>query len=262
MRYRCYRCHQSDENMPVTDAMRVKMATVLPRRHVLPTNGFADGDSAPVTERVCVLTNRHLLPNDRVSMTRDPDCYRKLQCLFEGSNSMALEERVLRACQGCAMRHIADIDAAMVAVKRELKIPKLPSWILDLVDNALREQIHFARHVSNRKLRKDNGGYGGPGKVGASSALDDVAESIYQKSVFEHTILGWLLGDIEKSELISFAEIEDNKAAGSMFNASLCRACYQACAKRKGGTVRECLKESEVEAMFKKIAKQLGREAA
>ena len=175
---------------------------------------------------------------------------------------MALEKRVLEVCQRCAMRHIADIDEAMVAVKKELKIPKLPEWVATLVDQALREQIHWARQVSNRKLRKANGAYGGPGKVGASSALDDVAESIYQKSVFEHTILGWLLGDIEKSELISFAEIEDNKAAGSMFNAALCRACYQACAKRKGETVRECLKESEVEAMFKKIAKQIGREAA
>jgi hypothetical protein len=85
---------------------------------------------------------------------------------------------------------------------------------------------------------------------------------VYQKSVFHHTIGGWLLGNIDKTELIAFAEAEDEKAAGSMFNAALCRQCYQACVKRKGDTVRECLKEKEVEAMFKKIAKQLGREAA
>ena len=131
-----------------------------------------------------------------------------------------------------------------------------------MVDRALREQIHFARHISNRKLRKANGGYGGPGKVGASSALGDVAESVYQKSVFSHTISGWLLGDIAKEDLPSFAEAEDEKAAGSMFNANLCRECYQACSKKKGSTVRECLKEREVEAMFKKIAKQIGRDAA
>lgn len=175
---------------------------------------------------------------------------------------MALEEKVLRACQECAMRHIDDIEMALNSVKRQLKIPKLPDWIADLVDNALREQIHFARHASNRKLRKANGLYGGPGKVGASSVLGDVAESVYQQSVFNHTISGWLLGDIGKTELLAFAEVEDAKAAGSLFNANLCRACYQACAKRNGDTVRECLKEKEVEAIFKKIAKQVGLEAA
>lgn len=175
---------------------------------------------------------------------------------------MAMDKEVLRICQECAMRHIEDIEVALAEVKRQLKIPQLPSWIMDLVSNALREQIHFARHASNRKLRKDNGAYGGPGKVGSSSALGDVAESVYQQSVFNHTISGWLLGDIAKTELIAFAEVEDAKAAGSVFNALLCRACYQACAKREGTTVRECLKEKEVEAMFKKIAKQMGREAA
>jgi hypothetical protein len=175
---------------------------------------------------------------------------------------MAIEKQVLETCQACAMRHIDDIEAALMSVKRQLKIPKLPDWIAALVDNALREQIHFARHTSNRKLRKANGAYGGPGKVGASSALGDVAEAVYQQSVFNHTICGWLLGDIDKSDLLAFAETEDSKAAGSMFNASLCRECYQACAKRKGSTVRECLKEKEVEAMFKKILKQVGLEAA
>lgn len=175
---------------------------------------------------------------------------------------MALDEKVLRACQECAMRHIDDIEMALESVKRQLKIPQLPSWIMELVSNALREQIHYARHASNRRIRKDNGAYGGPGKVGASTALGDVAESVYQQSVFNHTIAGWLLGDIAKTDLIAFAEVEDSKAAGSVFNASLCRACYQACVKRKGATVRECLKEKEVEAMFKTISKQLGREAA
>ena len=175
---------------------------------------------------------------------------------------MALEERVLKTCQECAMRNIDDIEAAMTAVKRRLKIPKLPEWIASLVDNALWEQIHFARHTSNRKLRKENGCYGGPGKVGASSALGGVAESVYQKSVFNHTIAGWLLGDIDKSDLIALAEVEDEKTSGSMFNASLCRECYRSCVKRKGDTVRECLKEREVETIFKKIAKQLGRDAA
>ena len=175
---------------------------------------------------------------------------------------MAIDEKVLRACQECAMRHIDDIEVALESVKRQLKIPNLPSWILELVSNALREQIHLARHVSNRQLRRDHGFYGGPGKVGASSALGDVAESAYQKSVFNHTIAGWLLGDIDKTDLLAFADAEDSKAAGAMFNSSLCRACYQACVKRKGATVRECLKETEVEAMFKRISKQLGREAA
>jgi hypothetical protein len=160
------------------------------------------------------------------------------------------------------MNHIADIEAALKEVKRQLKIPKLPEWIAGLVDNALREQIHFARHISNRKLRKANGAYGGPGKVGASGALDAVADSVWQQSVFSHTINGWLLGDIPKEDLLSFAEIEDERAAGSMFNAELCRECYQACAKKKGGTVRDCLPEMAVEAMFKKIAKKLGRDAA
>jgi hypothetical protein len=160
------------------------------------------------------------------------------------------------------MKHADDIKAALTEAKRRLKLPKLPDWIADLVDNALREQIHFARHISNRKLRKAAGGYGGPGKVGASSVLDSLAESVWQKSVLDHTIGGWLLGDIDKSELLSFAEVEEEKAAGSMFNAHLCRLAYQACSKRKGQTVRDCLKESEVEAMFRKIAKQLGRDAA
>ena len=175
---------------------------------------------------------------------------------------MAMDKEVLKICQDCAMRHIDDIEVALESVKRQLKIPSLPGWIADLVNNALREQIHYARHASNRRIRKDNGAYGGPGKVGASSALGDVAESAYQQSVFNHTIAGWLLGDINKTDLIAFAEAEDSKAAGSMFNAALCRECFSAIASRKGITVRECLKETEVEAMFKKISKQLGREAA
>ena len=175
---------------------------------------------------------------------------------------MAMDKEILKICQDCAMRHLDDIEVALAAVKRQLKIPQLPDWIMDLVNNALREQIHYARHASNRRIRKDNGAYGGPGKVGASSALGDVAEAAYRQSVFNHTISGWMLGDIAKTDLIAFAEVEDSKAAGSIFNAALCRACYQACAKRKGVTVRECLKEKEVEVMFKTIAKQIGREAA
>jgi len=175
---------------------------------------------------------------------------------------MALDKQVLRVCQKCAMRYMDDIESALEESIRQLKVPKLPDWIADLVNNALREQIHFARHISNRKLRKAHGAYGGPGKVGASAALDALAESVWQQSVFNHTIGGWLLGDIVKADLLLFAEAEDQKAAGSMFNAALCRACHQACAKRKGETVRECLQESELEAMFKKIAKGLGRDAA
>ena len=172
---------------------------------------------------------------------------------------MNLDENVLRVCQRCAMTHIADIEKAFEAAKRQLKIPKLPEWIASLVDAAIRDQIYVARHVSNGKLRKAAGGYGGPGKVGASGALDAVADTVWQQSVFNHTILGWLFGDIEKNDLPAFADVEDAKAAGSMFNALLCRMAYQACAKRRGTTVRECLKEAEVEAMFRKIAKQLGR---
>ena len=175
---------------------------------------------------------------------------------------MNLEKRVLKTCQECAMKHIDDIEKALEAAKRRLRIPALPDWIEELVGNALREQIHFARAISNRKLRKAAGAYGGPGKVGASDALDAIADSVWQKSVLSHTIGGWLLGDIGKNDLPLFAEIEEAKAAGSMFNAQLCRMCHQACVKRKGATVRECLKESEVESMFKKIARQLGRDAA
>lgn len=109
---------------------------------------------------------------------------------------MALDEKVLRVCQECAMKHIHDIEEALAAVKRKLRTPRNPEWVAQLVDNALREQIHFARHISNRKLRKANGGYGGPGKVGSSSCLDDVAESVWQQSVFNHTICGWRLGSI------------------------------------------------------------------
>lgn len=175
---------------------------------------------------------------------------------------MALDERVLRTCQECAMRHIADIELALAAVKKELKIPKLPAWVFELVDNALREQIHFARHVSNRKLRMAAGGYGGPGKVGSSSSLNDVAQSVWQQSVLNHTICGWLLGDIDKGDLLGFAEVEDEKAAGSRFNAMLCREASALCARKRGQTVRECLTERQVQGLFQKIAKELGRDAA
>lgn len=175
---------------------------------------------------------------------------------------MAMDERVLRVCQECAMAHIDDIELALTAVKRKLKIPKLPGWIAALVENALREQIHFYRHRSNRALRKANGGYGGPGKVGASSAVDDVAEMVWQQSVFNHTIAGWRFGAIEKVDLLVFAETEDAKADGCRFNAILCREAASLCAKKRGKTVEECLAEKQVEGLFKKIAKQLGREAA
>ena len=171
---------------------------------------------------------------------------------------MNLDKRILRVCQECAMKHINDIEEALSETKRRLKVPPLQPWILALVDNALREQIHIARHISNGKLRRM---HCGPGKVGASSALDAIAESVYQQSVLNHTIAGWLLGDIAKTDLPLFAEAEDEKAAGSLFNAGVCRECYQVCCKRNGETVRECMKEAEVEAVFKKIAKQLGRDA-
>ena len=174
---------------------------------------------------------------------------------------MNLDEKVLRACQKCAMDHPQDVEAAMNAVRNQLKVPKLPGWVATLVDNALREQIHYARHISNRKLRKEAGGYGGPGKVGASGALDSLADSVWQQSVLNHTIGGWLLGDIPKGDLILFAEVEEEKAAGSLFNAHLCRECYRACATKKGGSVRECLNESAVQGMFRKVAKMLGRDA-
>lgn len=199
---------------------------------------------------------------ESITVDDEEDCVTELALVFYGGTSMALEKRVLSICKECAMRYIEDIEASLTAAKRRLKIPELPDWIAELVDNALREQIHLARHRSNTHLKRVKGSYGGPGKVGASEALGNVAESVYQKSVFNHTISGWLLGDIGKTDLPAFADAEDAAAAGSMFNAALCRACYRACAKRKGETVRECLKEREVEAMFRKIAKQLGRDAA
>lgn len=175
---------------------------------------------------------------------------------------MNLDKRVLGICQESAMRHIKDIEKAVQEVKRRLKVPPLDPWIAVLVDNALREQVHLARAVSNRKLRKAAGAYGGPGKVGASEALDALANEVWQSSVLNHTICGWTLGDIPKADLMSFAAVEDERAAGSIFNAELCRECYQACAKKKGETVRECLTERQVQAMFRKIAKKMGRDAA
>ena len=172
------------------------------------------------------------------------------------------DKQVWKLCQESAMRHIHDIEVALAEVKRKLAVPKLPDWIATLVERALREQIHWARHISNQKLRKANGGYGGPGKVGASSALNDVAESVWQQSVFNHTICGWRLGQIEKEELLPFADIEDEKANGCRFNAMLCREVASLCANKKGNTVEECLTERQVKPLFKKIAKQLGRDAA
>ena len=173
---------------------------------------------------------------------------------------MNLEKRVIQVCQACAMKHMRDINKAVDEAKQKLKLPPLPKWVAVLVENALREQIHFARHISNKKLRKAAGEYGGPGKVGSSSALDELADAIWQESVFNHTICGWLLGDIEKEELLYFAEVEEEKAAGSMFNAELCRWVYKLIAKRQGATVRECMREDELLKIFRKLRK--GRDAA
>ena len=179
---------------------------------------------------------------------------------------MAIDKRVLQVCRKCAMTHIGDIEAALVSVKRKLKIPGLPAWIAGLVDNALREQIHFFRHVSNRKLRKANGGYGPPGKVGTSSSLNEVAETVWQQSVFNHTIAGWRFGEISKTDLLAFADVEDEKADGCRFNAMLCQKAASLCAKKRGETVEECLTEKQVKGLFraiaKELAKELGRDAA
>jgi hypothetical protein len=160
------------------------------------------------------------------------------------------------------MRHIRDIEKACLEAKRRLKVPKLPGWIATLVDNALREQIHWARQISNKKLKNAAGVYGGPGKVGTSEALNALADQVWQDTLFNHTICGLLLGDIPKGSLLDYAEIEDEKSVGALFNAELCRACYRICSKRKGETVRECMKESELAKVFKEVARKLGRDAA
>ena len=175
---------------------------------------------------------------------------------------MGLDDKVLQVCKEAAMENIHDVSAALKSVKVQLKIPPLPPWIIALVDNALREQIHYARHVSNRKVRKALGRYGGPGKAGSSSALEDVANTVWQQSVFNHTINGWRLGNIAKDELLAMADIEDEKAAGSLFNAAVCRQLSTLCSKKKGETVEECLSERQVEAVFAKVAKDFDSEAA
>ena len=172
---------------------------------------------------------------------------------------MGLDNRVLSICKACAMDNIHDAEVAFQEAKKQLKLPELPEWIAALVDNAIREQIHYARHLSNRHLRKINGVYGGPGKVGASSALDAVAHDVWQESVFNHSINGWLLGDIAKEELMAMADIENEKARGSLFNAELCTRLASMCANKKGATVRECLTESQVKKVFKAVADTLGK---
>jgi hypothetical protein len=175
---------------------------------------------------------------------------------------MKLDKRVIKTCQDCAMKHIEDIEKACLEARKRLNVPTLPGWISSLVDNALREQIHWARQISNKKLRKAAGVYGGPGKVNATEALSNLAEQVWQDSLFNHTISGWLLGEIEQDEFLQFAEVEDEKSAGAMFNAALCRACYDICVKRKANTIRECMTEPELAKLFKRVAGQLGRDAA
>jgi hypothetical protein len=158
-------------------------------------------------------------------------------------------EEILKVVAAVVAKHPNSIDDAVDAALSKLaKSPAWESWTANLVYGGLRRIIQDYRHYQNGIIRSANGDYGGPAKVTAGQAANDVASDVYGYFIGGRT-LGTLLG----SELDDIGTSEAARAEGHQFNARLCAVLKPLVPDDKA--VREAVKESKLRKIFADLQK-------
>lgn len=167
---------------------------------------------------------------------------------------MDFPEAVLALVREAEAKNPNDIDEAVeTAAKKIRKLPEFDSLVDAFVTRAVRELIHDARHNETRLIKKEAGSYDAIPKV--SSVGDAVNRAAM--SVYLYRIAGRTLGDLLGSELEAIAKNENEIAEGHLFNARLMDRLRKMVPEDK--RVREAVKESRLNALFKECEKKLGR---
>ena len=140
-----------------------------------------------------------------------------------------------------------DIDKAADAVIAKAKrLTSWNKWTSTLIRKGVLQLVHDCRHGLNVKMRNAAGDYGGPAQVMPGEATGRILSSVYG-----YLIAGKSLGAVTGSELPEIAKSEAAKANGHQFNARLCRELAKHVKPEK--TVRECVSEAKLRALFEKI---------
>lgn len=160
----------------------------------------------------------------------------------------------LKIAATSAAKYPDSIDSAAEQAERAIrKLPEFAETVDKMVTQTIRSLIHEARHKSNIALRA--GEFGGPAKVGLSTGA---ANRVIVGLLDSYVIAGRCLGSLVGSELLGLRDAESERATGLLFNAAICEALAPLVPADK--TVRECVSEAKVKAIFKTI--QAGGTAA
>lgn len=122
-------------------------------------------------------------------------------------------------------------------------------WIDNLEIHAVSQMVWARRHTINTAVKRADGAFGGPAKVGIT---EGVVRKIATETLLETlTICGVVVGDITGKQLHEFAAAEKNRANGYMRNARFCLALQPLVAEDK--TVRQCVTAKKADAIWKKV---------
>jgi hypothetical protein len=162
-------------------------------------------------------------------------------------------KEVLAIVKAAAENHVTSIDAAVDASEKSIrKLPNFAVLVQVLVHRAIRDLVQDARHRLVREIKNAAGEYDAEAKVvvGTSGAVLEVGMYSLLRMPIAGTVLGELLGE----ELPDVADAEQSRANGLLLNARLCRRLSKIVPKKK--TVKEAVKESKLNAIFKEVSEQ------
>ena len=165
---------------------------------------------------------------------------------------MTLPESVIDIVQQMTDRYPSNIEKGVtMSLRRIKKLPEYEAICEELITEAVRGRLHDARHKNNEGIRREAYGDVRPKVL---VGRDSDVNALELRSYFNYAIAGKALGDLTREELQTTAETEARIASGHLFNVRLCNALEPRVSK--GKTVRQSIKETELQQVFQAVAKQ------
>lgn len=163
--------------------------------------------------------------------------------------------------KAATLEHFEDVSAAVdSAYEQIIEMDDFAEFQEKLVRHSIQEHVYDFRHKTATDLKRRNGDFGGPAKVGTSTgAANRVAAMCFLDS---YPIDGRSLGSILGKELPALRDAAIGRGRGAFVDAAVCSALIPLVAEEK--EVRQCVSDKKAEAIHgkaKALADNIGLEA-
>lgn len=160
-----------------------------------------------------------------------------------------------------AMEHFEDVAAAVdSAYQQIIELEDFAEFQEKLIRHSIQEHVYDFRHQTATDLKRRNGDFGGPAKVGTSTgAANRVAAMCFLDS---YPIDGRSLGSILGKELPALRDAAIGRGRGAFVDAAVCSALIPLVKEDK--EVRQCVTDKKAEAIHgraRAAAEHIGLEA-